>query len=206
MTAPRLQFLFELASTYSYPAAMRIELEAAVRRVEIVWVPFLLGPIAKAQLGVTDSIFNQMPLKGRYMWRDVERICNKLGLPFRKPDVFPQNGLRAARIAVALLERDQIAAIRFIQSIYLANFQDGLSISDTAVLERLITETGLDADAVLDAAAGPEAKAKLRANTDAAVARHVFGAPTFIAPDGELFWGNDRLEDALDWTLAAAGA
>lgn len=196
-----LEFLFEFASTYSYPAAMRIEDVARERGVAVTWTPFMLGPIAKAQLGVTDSIFNQMPLKGRYMWRDVERVCQKLGLPFRRPDVFPQNGLRAARIACVLFETDRATGVDFCQRVYLANFRDGLSISDADVLTRLLGETGAPAHTVMERASGEAAKAKLRANTDAATARNVFGAPTFFTPDGEMFWGNDRLEDAIDWML-----
>ncbi|MEO0982395.1 MAG: 2-hydroxychromene-2-carboxylate isomerase [Pseudomonadota bacterium] len=205
MTA-RLEFFFEFASTYSYPAAMRIESAATARGVEVDWRPFMLGPIAKAQLGVTDSIFNQMPLKGQYMWRDVKRICDKLDLPFQRPDVFPQNGLRAARIALALLEAGAPAAVAFIKAVYLANFRDNASISDKDVLARLVAEAGADVDAALAAAGSQAAKDALRANTDLAVARGVFGAPMFFTPDGEMFWGNDRLEDALDWTVALAPA
>ena len=95
---PVLEFWYEFASTYSYLAAMRIEPLAEAAGVDIRWRPFLLGPIFAAQ-GWTSSPFNLFPAKGRYMWRDMERQAAALGLPFRKPDPFPQNALLAARVA-----------------------------------------------------------------------------------------------------------
>ena len=99
MTA--IDFWYEFASTYSYPAAMRVEARAAERGVSVNWRPFLLGPIF-ADAGWRDSPFNIYPTKGRYMWRDMQRICDALGLALRRPEPFPQNSLLAARIALAL--------------------------------------------------------------------------------------------------------
>src|SRR5271165_1062671 len=90
------EFWYEFASTYSYPAAMRAASLAKARAVELAWRPFLLGPIFAAN-GWRDSPFNIYPPKGRYMWRDMERICGALGLPLRRPEPFPQNSLLAAR-------------------------------------------------------------------------------------------------------------
>src|SRR5262249_28725079 len=99
MPAPTLDFWFEFASTYSYPAAMRIAQLAQARGVTLRWRPFVLGPIFKAQ-GWTTSPFNIYAEKGRYMWRDLERICAALALPFTRPEPFPQNTLLAARVAL----------------------------------------------------------------------------------------------------------
>ena len=96
---PALDFWFDFASTYSYPAAMRIRALAQAAGVTVRWRPFLLGPIFKAQ-GWDNSPFNLYEAKGRYMWRDLERMCGALDLPFRKPDPFPQSGLVAARVAL----------------------------------------------------------------------------------------------------------
>ena len=93
-----IDFWFEFGSTYSYPAAMRIEELAGARGVDVNWRPFLLGPIFRDQ-GLTDSPFNLHAAKGRYMWRDLERTGETLGIPFRRPSRFPRNGLLAARIA-----------------------------------------------------------------------------------------------------------
>src|SRR6476660_2290003 len=95
-----IEFWYEFASTYSYPAALRIERLAEKAGVELRWRPFLLGPIFQT-LGWNDSPFNIFAAKGRYMWRDLERVCEAEGLPLRLPPVkFPQNGLKAARIAL----------------------------------------------------------------------------------------------------------
>ena len=95
------EFWYEFASTYSYPAAMRIASLAEERGVALAWRPFLLGPIFAAQ-GWRDLPFNIYPAKGRCMWRDIERVCGALELPLKCPDLFPQNSLLAARAALAL--------------------------------------------------------------------------------------------------------
>ncbi len=200
MSAPRLEFWFEFGSTYSYPAAMRVEREALARGVEIAWRAFLLGPIFKAQ-GWSDSPFNLYPAKGRYMWRDLERVCEAEGLAFMRPSVFPRNGLAAARIACRFADRPWLGA--FVRAVYEANFRDDSDIGDDAVLTDCLCAAGCDdSRAVLTEARSDAAKAALRASTERAAALGIFGAPTFAAED-EIFWGNDRLEAALEW--AAAG-
>src|SRR3982074_937838 len=117
-----LQFWFEFASPYSYPAAMRIEAVAQVRHVDIEWNAFLLGPIFKQQ-GWDSSPFNLYPAKGRYMWRDLERICAAQGLPFRRPDPFPQGSLLPARVALVGLAADW--GEDFVRAVYRAEFGQG---------------------------------------------------------------------------------
>jgi 2-hydroxychromene-2-carboxylate isomerase len=78
-----LEFWYDFASTYSYPAAMRVEREAAAAGLRVEWKPFLLGPIFSKLLGVDDSPFNTNPVRGRYMWRDLERLCAADAIPFR---------------------------------------------------------------------------------------------------------------------------
>ena len=124
MTAS-LDFWFEFASTYSYPAAMRIAGAAAARGVTMRWRPFLLGPIFMAQ-GWDNSPFNLYPVKGRYMWRDLERICAGLALPFTRPAAFPQNTLMAAR--VALMGLAQGWGEDFCRAAYTAEFGEGRDI------------------------------------------------------------------------------
>src|ERR1700732_4784965 len=99
MPLPALDFWVDFASTYFYLAAMRIEPLAQKAEVRVRFRPFLLGPIFKAQ-GWDTSPFNLYAAKGRAMWRDLDRLCADLGLPFRRPDPFPQNSLLAARVAL----------------------------------------------------------------------------------------------------------
>jgi 2-hydroxychromene-2-carboxylate isomerase len=195
-----MEFWFEFASTYSYPAAMRVEAAAAAAGVPLVWKPFLLGPIFGAQ-GWNDSPFNIYPVKGRYMWRDLERLCARYELPLRRPTVFPRNGLLAAR--VASVGAGEPWGPAFVRAVYHANFAEDAEISDPAVVGRLLAALGQPADAVLLRAGSPETKERLRLQTDEAIAAGIFGAPSFRVGD-ELFWGNDRLEDALAWARSLA--
>lgn len=194
----RITFWFEFASTYSYLSVMRIGALAAARGVAVDWKPFLLGPVFAAQ-GWDTSPFNIYPAKGRYMWRDMERICAARGLPFRRPDPFPQNGLKAARLALAAAEQDRIEA--FAKAVFQAQFGDGADIFSDAVLQGCLRQAGLD-EALRLRAQSPAIKSALRAQTDAAIAAGIFGAPSFVSGP-ELFWGDDRLEQALEHAAAA---
>ncbi len=195
---PTLDFWYEFASTYSYPAAMRIEPLAAAYGVKLRWRPFLLGPLF-AEQGCRDSPFNVYPVKGRYMWRDLDRICAALDLPLIRPDPFPQNSLLAARVALALDEDERPA---FSRALYTAEFGDGKPIAERAVVAETLTLLGQDAAEVLARAMAEPVKAKRRSETEEAQRLGIFGAPTCIVEGGELFWGNDRLEEALDWAVA----
>jgi 2-hydroxychromene-2-carboxylate isomerase len=190
-----LFFWFDFASTYSYPAAMRIEQLAENRGVPLSWNAFLLGRIFTAQ-GWNDSPFNLYPVKGRYMWRDLERICEAQRVQFRRPSQFPRNGLLAARIACRFSKETWTPA--FVRAVYHANFAEDQDIADRNVIAACLRLVNQDAETVLDAAGSAETKIMLREQTERAVDLCIFGAPSFIA-DEELFWGNDRLEEALSW-------
>jgi len=198
---PALDFWFDFASTYSYPAALRIGERAEDAGVAINFRPFLLGPMFKAQ-GWTTSPFNLYPAKGGYMWRDLERICADLALPFVRPDPFPQNGLIAAR--VALIGLRETWGEEFCLEVFRSEFGEGQRIDDAEAIGRILTRLEIAAEPVLEAALSDENKARLRVQTDQAAQRGIFGAPTFITADGELFWGNDRLERALLWAKQVA--
>jgi len=195
MAAPVLDFWFDFASTYSYPAAMRIAPLAREAGVRVRFRPFLLGPIFKAQ-GWTTSPF-LYPAKGGNMWRDLERLCADLHLTFRRPDPFPQNSLLAARVALAGLDRGW--GEDFCRAVFRAEFADGRRIDDDATISDVLGGLQVDPRPALAAARSDEIKARLREETDAAQRLGLFGAPSFTCADGELFWGNDRLERALRW-------
>ena len=194
--APTLDFWFEFASTYSYPAAMRIAPLAAASGVNVRWRPFLLGPIFKTQ-GWDNSPFNLYPAKGRYMWRDLQRICEALSLPFVQPSVFPQNTVLAARVAMVGLAQDW--GDDFCRAVYAAEFGEGRNIGEPGRIAAVLRLIGQDAEAVLQQAQADAIKSALRAQTEEAQRLGIFGAPSFATADGELFWGNDRLEAAIEW-------
>jgi 2-hydroxychromene-2-carboxylate isomerase len=194
-----LEFWYEFGSTYSYPAAMRVERLAEAAGVTVEWRPFLLGPLLHDQQGLEDSPFNAFPVKGDYMWRDLQRVCDQEGLALVHPSQFPRNGLLAARVAICGLEEGWTPA--FSRAVYQANFVDDQDISKAEVLAPLIASVGAGPDAVLAAASTDPIKTRLKDHVRQARERGLFGAPSFITADGELFWGNDRLETALDWAV-----
>jgi 2-hydroxychromene-2-carboxylate isomerase len=192
---PRLEFWFEFGSTYTYPAAMRIEKLAQTVGVVVDWKVFLLGSIFSDQ-GWSDSPFNLYPAKGKYMWRDLERICVAHSVPFIRPSKFPRNGLLASRVACWFALEPWI--IEFTKAVFRANFAQDREISDPEVVNACLNGLGLDGHRLLEQAQTAESKAKLRAQTEYAKSLGIFGAPTFLAGE-EMFWGNDRLEAALAW-------
>jgi 2-hydroxychromene-2-carboxylate isomerase len=194
-----IDFWFDFASTYSYPAAMRIAPLADAAGVRVRFRPFLLGPIFKAQ-GWTSSPFNLYPAKGRHMWRDLERLCADLSLPFRRPEPFPQHSLLAARVALAGL--DQGWGEDFCRAVFRAEFGEGRRIDDAAIIGDILAELQIEPEPALTAAQSDAVKARLRTETEEAERLGLFGAPSFTTTDGELFWGNDRLEQALRWAKA----
>jgi 2-hydroxychromene-2-carboxylate isomerase len=196
MTTRTVDFWFEFGSTYSYPAAMRLAPFATAAGVAVRWRPFMLGPIFRDQ-GWDTSPFNLYPAKGRNMWRDLERICLALNLPFARPDLFPQNTLHAAR--VALIGLAESWGEDYCRAIYRAEFGEGRNVGNEETIANVLQNLGQNARDVLQRARSDELKAQLRAQTDEARQLDIFGSPSFVTADGELFWGNDRLEAALNW-------
>jgi 2-hydroxychromene-2-carboxylate isomerase len=188
-----LDFWFEFGSTYSYLSASRIGTVADAVGVEVRWQPFLLGPLFR-EFGWDDSPFNLYPVKGHYMWRDMQRLCEGYGLPFQKPSVFPRNGLLAARVCCVC--EGELWLPSFIKATFEANFGHDLDIACPGVLRGLLDGLGQSGQAILQEASGEIAKQRLREHTDRAREIGIFGAPSFVV-GAELYWGNDRLSDAI---------
>ena len=197
METPGVQFWFEFGSTYTYLAVSRIEGAAAGAGVAVSWEPFLLGPIFAKQ-GWDDSPFNVYPAKGRYMWRDMERACEKYGIPFAKPSRFPRNGVLAARVACLAKAESEPWLPGFARAVFRANFAEDREIGDAAEVRSILDSLGLAGASIVERAESPDNKGLLREQTRRATELGIFGAPSFVVGD-ELFWGNDRLEDALAW-------
>lgn len=197
MTLPKIDFWFDFASTYSHLSVMRIESLLQRQPITLEWKPFLLGPLFK-ELGWNDSPFNIYPLKGKHMWRDVERIAAKRGLSFKKPSQFPRSGLQAARVALVGLQEGWGGS--FIRKTFEANFVEDLPIQEISVLKGILLSLKLDAKRICEQAQSSPLKEKLRQQTERAKSLEIFGAPSFIV-NHELFWGDDRLEEAIEWGL-----
>src|SRR5580692_7882413 len=200
-TRADVEFWFEFASTYSYLSVMRIDNLARAAGVRIVWRPFLLGPIFRS-FGWSTSPFLLQKEKGAYMWADMERQCRKFGLRWHRPTEFPRLSVLPAR--VALLGVDQPWLLPFAQEVMLANFARDQDIASESVVGDVLGRLGLPAEELLRAAQLDANKARLRTVTEEAQRRGVFGAPTFFVGE-EMFWGNDRLDDAVACAHAVAG-
>lgn len=193
----KLEFWFEFASTYSHVAAMRIETLCKAAGTTLVWKPFLLGPIFALQ-GWNDSPFNLNERRGAYMWRDLERLTAKFDIPWRKPSRFPRASTLAARVACSV--SDEPWCGDFVRAVFTANFGEDRDIGASNVVVEILDQMGQPGASIVERATRPDHRGLLRANTEVAIERGIFGAPNCIV-DGELFWGEEALEDAIAWSL-----
>jgi 2-hydroxychromene-2-carboxylate isomerase len=195
MASKTLEFWYEFASPYSYIAAERIERLAVAAGIAVQWRPFVIGPILRRRPHNPSPTQDAPPAQKQYRQRDVERLCASEGIALNWPSTYPRNGLLAARVAQIAgpsWQRD------FSRAVYRANFVEDREISDPAVIAAILTELNRDIDAVMETALSPANKAALAAAVEEAINKGIFGAPSFMV-GGELFWGNDRLEQAIAW-------
>jgi 2-hydroxychromene-2-carboxylate isomerase len=186
--AKTVEFFFDYASPYSYLACEQVEAIAQRTGAELRWRPFLLGAVFKAT-GNVPPVNNAH--KAAYLAKDLLDWTRYLGLPdFRLPDSFPINSLKANRLALVAAEKGRIVPLS--HATFRAAFAEGKDISDPQVLEGLARTAGLEPAAALALTDNQEIKDALRRNTEEAVARGAFGAPTFFVGDA-MFFGNDRL-------------
>jgi 2-hydroxychromene-2-carboxylate isomerase len=197
-----IEFWFEFASNYSYLSVMRIEHEAARQGVSVKWRPFLLGPIFKS-FGWSTSPFVLQPWKTEYVWRDMARQCRKYGLRWQRPSTFPRATLLPARVALLGAERPWMA--EYCRQIMHMNFAADRDISGAECVREVLAGLSLPAQDLLAEAEAEPNKRRLREQTETAKARGIFGAPTFFVGE-EMFWGNDRLDDALACAAASKPA
>lgn len=192
-----IEFYFDVASPYSYLAAMQIEDFAAEVGRPTRWVPFLLG-------GVFRATGNEMPArikeKAAWMFRDLRMSTQMLGIPFRFPSAFPINTVAHQRALIAAeAEGGQEALRALAKAFFEAYFGAGQDITQGEWFRTAAAKAGLAVEPLLAANDDPAIKAKLVENTEQAVARGAFGAPTFFIGDS-LFWGHDRFE-TIRWYL-----
>lgn len=191
----KVEIWFEFASTYSYLTVSRAEALLRSKNVAFRWMPFLLGPIFRDK-GMETSPFLLDAIKGAHMWRDMERRSMRYGLPFVRPSIWPMNPLRAARVMTAALHESWCGD--FARAVFAAQYGRGEDIAGEAVLAKALRQCGADPDRWLACAHDDAIKTDLRLRTEQARSHGIFGAPSFMVGD-ELFWGDDRLEDAIAW-------
>ncbi|MBP1883201.1 2-hydroxychromene-2-carboxylate isomerase [Sinorhizobium mexicanum] len=193
MTAP-IDFWFSIGSPYTFLAVMRLAEVAERAGVEVRWRPFDAHAI---QLDAHDAPFADKPLKAAYMWRDIERRAARFGLPLRLPIPYPLPELEQAN-RVAMLAAEEGWCPAYAIATYRRWFVERDPAGSEPNLSASIREAGQDPARVLKQAGSAAMADALGAATREAKEIGIFGSPSFVS-DGELFWGHDRLEDAVEW-------
>ena len=190
-----IDFWIEYGSTYTYLSVARMRGLAARAGVAVRWQPFFVMPIM-AELGLTQGPFLPYPAKTAYMWRDIERRAARHGIAYARPSAYPVASLQTARIACIAAEEGWCED--FTEGVFRLHWTQDILVGTEANLHTVLAALGQDPDAVIARAQTPAVKEALRQQTERARSLGIFGAPSFTVA-GELFWGDDRLEDALDW-------
>lgn len=199
-TKDAVEFWFDFSSPYSYIASERIDELVARHGRKVKWRPIMLGAAFKAS-GLPFLV--NVPLKGEYSKRDFDRSARYLGVPYSFPPKFPVTTLAAARGYYWLHGQDCAKAREFAHAVFRAYWVEGRDIGELPVVLEIADTLGIAVDAYTAAIATPEIKDRLKQETDAAIAKGMFGAPYFMV-DGEPFWGADRLPQIDKW-LATGG-
>ena len=185
-----VEFYFDVGSPAAYLAFQRLPALCDAAGAKLEYRPMLLG-------GVFQATGNQSPVnvpaKGAYIFTDLQRFARRHDIPFRQNPHFPINTLALMRMATGLQLRDPQRFLPYVEAVYRAIWVDALDMNDPAVVAGVLRRAGFDPEALLALAGDAQVKQRLKDDTQEAVARGVFGAPTFFV-DGEMYWGQDRLD------------
>lgn len=190
-----LEFLFDVGSPTTYLAHKRLPDLIARTGAEVVYVPVLLGGIFKATGNASPVM---VPAKGAYMGADMARFAKKFGLSLNMNPYFPINTITLMRMVAGMVGEDPFP--RLVDTLFDAMWKGRKNMGDPEVLASVLSGAGFDPVALQQTAESAEAKDRLKTNTESAVARGAFGAPTFFVED-EMFFGQDRL-DFIEEALA----
>ena len=193
---PPVEFWFDFISPYGYLAAEKVDALALRYGRAVDWRPLLLGVTVMKVMGMKP--LPDTPLKGDYVRLDPPRLARLMGVPFRRHGLADVNSLAAGRAFLWLKDRDPALAVRFAQRVYRRLWVDGRDITPVSAVREEAGALGVDARELGEAIEGDAAKAALKASVEAAIAKGVFGVPTFIV-DGEPIWGVDRLWMLEHW-------
>jgi 2-hydroxychromene-2-carboxylate isomerase len=197
-TKRTIEYFFDVGSPTAYLAWTQLPKIAAETGAEVAWRPMLLGGVFKATGNASPVT---VPAKGRWMNDDIARWARRYGVPFAFNPHFPINTLTLMRGAAGLQMRRPADFLRYLDVVERAMWEAPKNLGDPAVLAATLAAAGFDADEFIALVSDPEVKAKLVATTEEAVARGVFGAPTFFVGDA-MFFGQDRLDFVREALLA----
>jgi len=189
-----IDFWYSIGSTYSYLTVMRLSDYASEHGVSFNWRPFNVRDIMIEQKNIP---FSNKPSKSAYMWRDIERRASKYDLPISAPAPYPLDGLVLANQVALLGHREGWGETYTIET-YRLWFVDGQPAGSEPNISESLRRAGQNPEAVLDKAQSPEIVGALKSETTYCRDLGVFGSPTFVV-GGEIFWGDDRLDDAVSW-------
>jgi 2-hydroxychromene-2-carboxylate isomerase len=185
-----LDFYFDIGSPAAYLAWTQVPRLAQATGATVHYKPFLLGGVFQATGNRSPA---EVPAKGKWMNVDLERFAKRYGVAFRHNPFFPVNTLMLMRAALGLQMRQPDRLLAYGDAMYKAMWVDGRNMNEPAEVGRALQEAGFDPQTVLALTQDPEVKERLKAETQQAVARGVFGAPTFFVGD-QMFWGQDRMD------------
>lgn len=192
-----MDFFFSYSSTYSYLSVMRADALAAKADVALRWRPFRLRTLTQEQ---NNRPFIGKPVKLKYMWRDVERRAKQHGIPFNGIPPYPVDAEALAH-RVGVVAATEGWCPEYSKAAYRGWFVDHKDPGDAAQLHAVLAGLGKDPDSVISRANSPQVEGQLVRETDAARSLGIFGSPTFVVGE-EIFWGDDRLETAIEWSLS----
>ena len=189
-----VEFYFDLGSPATYLAYTQLPKICAQTDTQLIYIPFLLGGVFKATGNASPAT---IPAKGRYMFQDLDRYAKRYGVPLKFNPQFPINTLMLMRAVTGIQSRQPERFCAFIECLFKALWVDGRSLDESATVAAVLIENGFNPHEVLALTADEEVKATLKDNTEKAVRRGVFGAPSMFVGD-QLYFGQDRLDFVLE--------
>lgn len=189
-----VEFYFDLGSPATYLAYTQLPKICAQTDSRLIYIPLLLGGVFKATGNASPVT---VPAKGRYMFQDLDRYAKRYGVPLKFNPHFPINTLMLMRAVTGMQLRHPDRFAAFIDCLFKAIWVDGRSLDEPTTVAAVLRENGFDPQEVLALTADEEVKALLKDNTEKAVERGVFGAPSMFV-DNQLYFGQDRLDFVLE--------
>lgn len=188
-----IDFFYFLGSGYAYLSVMRIKALAEKAGISVAWRPFNVRPLMQEN----NVALRTEKAKVKYLWRDIERRCATHGIAFVKPPIWTTDpDLLANRVAIVASQEGWIEPYTLMS--FQAWYLEGLPLGTEESLAHILGQLGKQTSAVIERANSADTYAQLDDETAAARSFGVFGSPSFVV-DGELFWGDDRLEEAVAW-------
>jgi 2-hydroxychromene-2-carboxylate isomerase len=185
-----VEFYFDVGSPAAYLAWTQLPKIVAQAGSEIEYRPFLLGAVFQATGNRSPT---EIPAKGQYLQDDLQRFARRYGVPFRHNPFFPINTLTLMRGALGLQMREPDRMVPYVDAVFQALWVDGKNMNDALTVTQVLQQAGFDPEQLLALTSDPAVKDQLKVVTQEAVARGVFGAPTFFVGT-QMFWGQDRLD------------